>query len=124
MAETSVAPNNRTIVYRGKAIRERPRMSGFGVSPLRQSNGEDSPMPWSGKSFGARHNHSLSGAGAAKAVSIANAILKDSGDEGKAIRIANAKVKGMRRRGRISDRVHTKYSAGLDGARDVDAATR
>ncbi len=80
-------------------------------------------MPWSGKTFGSRHNHALSGAGAAKAASIANAILRDSGDEGKAIRIANSKVKGMRKRGRISDKAHAKHSAGLDGDRDVDAAT-
>jgi uncharacterized protein YdaT len=79
-------------------------------------------MPWSGQSF-QKHNHSLSGAGAAKAASIANAILKESGDEGKAIRIANSKVAGMRKRGRISDKAHAKRSAGLDGARDVDAAT-
>ena len=78
-------------------------------------------MPWSGKSFGAKHNHSLSGAGAAKAASIANAILRDSGDEGKAIRIANSKVAGMRKRGRISPKA--AKSAGLDGVRDVDAST-
>jgi hypothetical protein len=123
MADTAAAPNNRAVVYRGKSQRECPRMSGFGVAPLRQSNGEDTDMPWSGKSFGSRHNHSLSGAGAAKAASIANAILKDSGDEGNAIRIANSKVKGMRKRGRISDKAYGKRSAGLDGAQDVDAAT-
>jgi uncharacterized protein YdaT len=86
-------------------------------------SGEDSDMPWSGKSFGSRHNHSLSGAGAAKAASIANAILKRSGDEGMAIAVANKKVAGMRKRGRISDKAHAKHSAGLDSDRDVDAAT-
>lgn len=96
-------------------------------------------MPWSGKSFGSRHNHKLSGAGAAKAASIANAVLKRSGDEGMAIAVANKKVAGMRKRGRISDKAHErmesrskerseiarkpKRSAGLDGVRDVDAAT-
>ena len=80
-------------------------------------------MPWSGKSFGAKHNHSLSGAGAAKAASIANAVLKRSGDEGMAIAVANKKVAGMRKRGRISDKAYTKHSAGLDGDRDVDGAT-
>lgn len=79
-------------------------------------------MPWSGQSF-SKHNHSLSGVGASKAASIANAILKDSGDEGKAIRIANSKVKGMRKRGRISDKAHAKHSAGLDGDRDVPASS-
>lgn len=80
-------------------------------------------MPWTGKSFGSRHNHSLSGKGAAKAASIANAILRDSGDEGKAIRIADSKVAGMRKRGRISPKAHAKHSAGLDSDRDVDAST-
>ncbi len=103
--DSSASPNNRTIVYRRKPQRE-------------------ASIPWSGKSFGAKHNHSLSGAGAAKAASIANAILKRSGDEGMAIATANKRVAGMRKRGRISDRAYTKHSAGLDGARDVDAATR
>src|SRR5580765_580509 len=98
-------------------------MSGFGVAPLRQSNGEDSSMPWNSKTFASRHNHSLSGAGASKAASIANAILKRSGDEGMAIATANKRVAGMRKRGRISDNAHAKHSAGLDGDRDVDAAT-
>lgn len=49
-------------------------------------------MPWSAESF-ARHNHALSGKKAEKAASIANAILRDTGDEGKAIRIANARVR-------------------------------
>jgi uncharacterized protein YdaT len=93
-------------------------MSAFGVSPLKAQEAE---VPWSGKTFGAKHNHSLSGGGAAKAASIANAILRDSGDEGKAIRIANSKVKGMRKRGRISDSAARK--TGLDAPRDVDAAT-
>jgi uncharacterized protein YdaT len=105
MADTTSAPNNRTIIYRSKTQRERPR------------------VPWSGKSFGSRHNHSLSGAGAAKAASIANAVLKRSGDEGMAIAVANKKVAGMRKRGRISDRAYAKHSAGLDSDRDVDAAT-
>ena len=124
MVETTVSPNNRTIVYRGKATRERPRMSGLGIAPQRQSDGKDSPLPWSGKSFASRHNHSLSGAGASKAASIANAILKRGGDEGIAIATASKKVGMMRKRGRISDRAHDKHSAGLDRDRDVDAATR
>lgn len=50
-------------------------------------------MPWDAKSFSARHNHALRGAKAEKAASIANAILRDTGDEGKAIRIANARAR-------------------------------
>lgn len=79
-------------------------------------------MPWSGRSF-SKHNHSLSGAGASKAASIANAVLKRSGDEGMAIAVANKKVAGMRKRGRISDKAHAKHSAGLDGDRDVPASS-
>ena len=122
MVDTAAAPNNRTVVYRGKAQRERPRMSSFGVDPLRQSNGSAGDMPWDAASF-KKHNHPLEGAGAAKAASVANAILRKSGDEGKAIRIANATVNKMRRRGRISNKAHAKHSAGLDAKQDVDAAT-
>lgn len=49
-------------------------------------------MPWSPESFRRKHNKKLSSAQAAKAASIANAILKETGDEAKAIRIANSKV--------------------------------
>lgn len=81
-------------------------------------------MPWSGKSFAEKHNHSFSGPAAGKAASIANAILKRGADEGVAIATANKKVNLMRKRGAISDKAHAKHSAGLDGVRDVDAATR
>jgi len=50
-------------------------------------------MPWDVKSF-KKHNKRLSPARAVRAAKIANAILRATGDEGKAIRIANAKVKG------------------------------
>lgn len=80
-------------------------------------------MPWSGKTFAAKHNKSLSGAGAAKAASMANAILKRSGDDGLAIATANKKVGQMRKAGNISDKAMSKHAAGLDSTRDVDAAT-
>ena len=81
-------------------------------------------MPWpSGKAFAAKHNHALKGAAAQKAADIASAVLRKSGDEGKAIRIANAKVNVMRKRGVVSDRAMAKRSAGLDQPQDVDAAT-
>lgn len=51
-------------------------------------------MPWTGSEFASRHNHSLSGPAAGKAASIANAILKRTGDEGLAIRTANARAAG------------------------------
>lgn len=50
-------------------------------------------MPWTAKSFAAKHNHALGGDKAAKAAAMANAILKKTGDEGKAIRIANARAR-------------------------------
>jgi hypothetical protein len=50
-------------------------------------------MPWSGQDFASRHNHGLSPAHAAHAASVANAILKRSGDEGLAIATANAREK-------------------------------
>lgn len=66
-------------------------------------------MPWSGKSFEKKHNHSLSGKSASKAASIANAVLRESGDEGKAIRIANWQVHRMKKAGSISDRAAAKH---------------
>ncbi len=51
-------------------------------------------MPWpTGKSFAAKHNHGLSGKAADKAAKTATAILAETGDEGKAIRIANWQAK-------------------------------
>lgn len=46
-------------------------------------------MPWTAASFH-KHNRKLSPAQSAKAAKVANAILAKTGDEGKAIRIANA----------------------------------
>lgn len=45
-------------------------------------------MPWSGKSFH-KHNKKLSSEQSAKAAKQANAILKETGDEGMAIAVAN-----------------------------------
>jgi len=50
-------------------------------------------MPWTPKEFVSRHNQSLSARQGAQASKVANAILRDSGDEGKAIRIANWQAK-------------------------------
>lgn len=46
-------------------------------------------MPWSGKSFRAKHNKDLTPAQANKAAAQANAILKSGGSEGVAIATAN-----------------------------------
>lgn len=48
-------------------------------------------MPWgSGRDFAGKHNHKLKGRAADVAKATANAVLEKTGDEGKAIRIANA----------------------------------
>lgn len=60
-------------------------------------------MPWTGKQFSAKHNHSLSGKSAAKAASIATAIVRGGGDEGMAIATANKRAK-LRKSGMISDK--------------------
>jgi uncharacterized protein YdaT len=49
-------------------------------------------MPWTASSFKDRHNKSLRGVEAQRAADIANAILKKTGDEALAIRVANSKV--------------------------------
>jgi len=52
-------------------------------------------MPWNAKNFASKHNHSLSPAQAAKAASVANAVLKkNGGNEGQAIAIGNASAQG------------------------------
>ncbi len=55
-------------------------------------------MPWTPSSFKSRHNKKLTPAQATKASRIANGILKDTGDEAKAIRIANAQVKRKKKK--------------------------
>lgn len=49
-------------------------------------------MPWSAKSFKAKHNHSLSGSQAKKAASMANAMLRSGVPEGEAIATANKRA--------------------------------
>lgn len=68
-------------------------------------------MPWTGKSFAAKHNHSLSGKPAAKAASIASAIVRGGGDEGMAIATANKRAAKLRKSGMISDKQHEKMEA-------------
>ena len=48
-------------------------------------------MPWTRDSF-RKHNKRLSDVGAGRAARIANAVLEKTGDEGMAIRVANARV--------------------------------
>lgn len=65
-------------------------------------------MPWTGRQFQERHNRKLNKRGAAKASSIANAIMRDGGDEGVAIATANRYADrhsaDLRHRGIISER--------------------
>jgi len=56
-------------------------------------------MPWTGESFRNKHNKKLSPVQAREAAKIANAILRDTGDEAKAIKIANYEVgKGKKKK--------------------------
>lgn len=50
-------------------------------------------MPWNAEEFKNKHNKKLSGIQAKKAADIANAVLKRTGDEGQAVRVANAQVR-------------------------------
>ena len=49
-------------------------------------------MPWTGESFRSKHNKKLNPVQAREAAKIANAILRDTGDEAKANKIANYEV--------------------------------
>lgn len=46
-------------------------------------------MPWSAKTFAAKHNHKLKGEAASKAAAQATALVKKGMPEGEAIAIAN-----------------------------------
>ncbi len=56
--------------------------------------------PWNAKSFRNKHNKSLTMAQAMEAARIANAILRDTGDESKAIRVANSMVGRGKKKGK------------------------
>ena len=55
-------------------------------------------MPWTASSFRKKHNKKLDKMASQRTADIANAILRDTGDEAKAIKIANWKVKGKSRK--------------------------
>jgi len=50
-------------------------------------------MPWTARSFASKHNKKLKGKRATKAAKQANAILRETGDEGMAIAVANKNAK-------------------------------
>lgn len=54
-------------------------------------------MPWTAKEFASRHNKKLHGVPAAKAASMANAMIRSGTDEGIAIATANKHANSMRR---------------------------
>jgi uncharacterized protein YdaT len=70
-------------------------------------------MPWTAGEFASRHNHGLSRAGASKASSMANAILRSGGDEGVAIatanKYANRHAAKLKKRGVISQKVAKRH---------------
>lgn len=61
-------------------------------------------MPWSGKSFKAKHNHGLSPKQAKAAAKQATAMVKSGVDEGVAIATANKHAEELTRRLNAKDR--------------------
>lgn len=65
-------------------------------------------MPWTPESFGQKHNKKLTGAAASTAARMATGMVNAGMDEGKAIRIANAKgdkiQRGAKRGGKVRGR--------------------
>lgn len=57
-------------------------------------------MPWTAKSFKAKHNHGLSGPAASKAAVMATAMVKSGVPEGEAIATANKRVSAGSRKAR------------------------
>jgi uncharacterized protein YdaT len=55
-------------------------------------------MPWTPKEFTARHNHKFKGKTAAKAASMANAMLRSGVSEGVAIATANKRAPAAARK--------------------------
>lgn len=113
MSETTVAPNNKTIAFRGRPQREKPRTGGFG-------------MPWTGQEFGSRHNHAASPAQAASGARQANAMLRSGVPEGIAIATANKRIAKMRKRGVISPKQHAKMADkyGGEDQQPINASSR
>lgn len=59
-------------------------------------------MPWTGKTFGAKHNHKLNGAAATKAAAQTTAMVKSGVPEGIAIATANKHASQSRAKGLIN----------------------
>jgi uncharacterized protein YdaT len=84
-------------------------------------------MPWTGKEFASRHNHSLSPGEASKASAQANAILASGAPEGVAIATANKhvnKLRHWRKKGMVSAKAHSRMKPGWSkDPDDIPAAT-
>lgn len=65
-------------------------------------------MPWTGKSFAAKHNHKLSGVVASKAAEIANHVLESTGNEGEAIATGSKYANKLRARGVVSNKARAR----------------
>jgi hypothetical protein len=63
---------------------------------VRVTHKETASMPWTAEEFREKHNKKLTTAQAEKAAKIANAVLAETGDEGRAIRVANSQVASLR----------------------------
>ena len=133
MADTTAAPNNKLVSFRGRTQRERPRlMGGLGIVDAQsQSDGgsyEDqddqgnTQVPWTAKSFKSRHNKKATPSQAKSAAKQATAMVNSGVDEGIAIATANKRIAKMRRSGSVSESKAPKY-AGHD-QEPIDASTR
>jgi hypothetical protein len=106
-------------------------MSGFAVAPQSQSDGgpyEDqdhqgnTQMPWTAKSFKARHNKSATPSKAKSAARQATAMVQSGVDEGIAIATANKRINKMKRQGSMSQSKAPKFG-GTD-QEPIDASSR
>jgi hypothetical protein len=107
MAETTIAPNNRAIVFRGQPLKERA-------------------MPWDAASFKSKHNHSLSKGEAGTAAKQATAMVNAGVPEGISIATANKHINKLRKRGVVSAKA-SKRHLGKYGGTDqepIDASSR
>jgi hypothetical protein len=86
--------NEKTLLFLSNALRfcNRGLITAVYCGELQLDERAGGFMPWTGESFRSKHNKKLSAEQAREAAKIANAILRDTGDEAKAIRIANTKL--------------------------------
>jgi hypothetical protein len=110
VAESVVAPNNRAVVYRGKATRERPRASLIGIAMPVKSKAMARAM------FAAKAGNSTLGI----PQSVGAEMVSDMGPG--SVKKLPARAKAMQKRGRISNKVMDKY--GGKDQQGINASTR